>query len=335
MDFPRDSGQILFRREVHLLIKAIPIPSTNPVSSWEDALRQFLGFKRAQGLRDSTIYDYDRFTRQFFSRYPGSWPDSNRLRSAAIGYLSDKMKPSTYNLRLTYLKGFFAWCIDEGFLSENPMRGFRIRKTDRRDVDIDPEIILKLVQAPNRKTFVGTRDYALIMLSLDSGIRPKEAFSLRLDDINFPALEVYIRPEASKTKVSRTIHMLPPTANAIKDLIRKREPRWGKSVPLFCSQDGLPLNKDSWNDRMEVYSRKIGFKIRPYDLRHEYGIMSLRNRQDAFGLMRLMGHTSMETTEQYLALADSDLKGQHDESSPLRTLGLARTRVGRRGGSTH
>lgn len=36
-----------------------------------------------------------------------------------------------------------------------------------------------------------------------------------------------------------------------------------------------------------------------------------------------------ETTEKYLALADSDLKEQHDQTSPLRTLGLARTRVGR------
>ena len=319
--------------------KVIAIPSTSPVSSWEDALRQFLGFKRAQGLRDSTIYDYDRFTKQFFGKYPSSWPDKNRLRTAALGYLSEKMnggnmKPATYNLRLTYLRGFFGWCVEEGLLTENPMRGFRVRKADRRDVDIDPEVLAGLVEAPDRRTYVGSRDYALIMLSLDSGIRPKEAFSLRLDDINFPALEVYIRPEASKTKVSRTLHVLPPVANAIKELIRKREPRWGKSVPVFCSQDGLPLNKDSWNDRLETYSRKIGFKIRPYDLRHEFAIMSLRNRQDPFGLMHMMGHSSMETTEKYLALADSDLKEQHDQTSPLRTLGLAKTRVGRRGGSS-
>lgn len=123
------------------------------------------------------------------------------LRTAALEYLGDKvkgdkMKPATYNLRLTYLRGFFGWCVDERLLTENPMRGFRVRKTDRRDVDIDPEILARLVEAPDRTTYVGARDYALILLCLDTGIRPKEAFSLTLDDIHLPALEVYVRPEA-------------------------------------------------------------------------------------------------------------------------------------------
>lgn len=69
---------------------------------------------------------------------------------------------------------------------------------------------------------------------------------------------------------------------------------------------------------METYSRQIGLKIRAYDLRHEYAVMSLRNGQNAFTLSRSMGHTSMETTEKYLALADSDLKEQHDRTSPLK-----------------
>lgn len=315
--------------------KIISIPSKNPILPWQESLEYFLTFKRANRLRDSTLGDYKRFTKQFFSRYPDCWPDRMELRLAAIDYLSQKMKPSTYNLRLSYLRGLFDWCIEEGILTDNPMKGFKVKKTDHRDVDIAKESLRKLIEAPDRKTFVGARDYALILLTLDTGIRPKEAFSLLLDDVNFPPREVYIRPEVSKTKVSRTLDILSATADAIKELLKKRDQRWGTKTPIFCSQDGLMLNKDSWNDRLETYSRRIGDKVRPYDLRHQFALMFIRNGGDAFRLQKMMGHSTMDMTRRYVNLAQSDLKEQHDQASPLRGLIPMRERVGRRGGSDH
>lgn len=97
----------------------------------------------------------------------------------------------------------------------------------------------------------------------------------------------------------------------------------------FCDQGGPPLKKDSWNDRLETYSRQIGFKIRPYDLRHEFAVSFLRSGGNVFGLQRILGHVNMDTTRRYVALAQSDIKEQHDSASPLRALGLARERVSR------
>ena len=111
---PLDSGQTPKAKEALKLGRVISIPSKSPISSFKESLGQFLWFKRASGLRDSTIGDYERFAQQFFKRYPSCWPDQRRLRSSSIAYLGDKIKPSTYNLRLTYLKGFFQWCVDEG-----------------------------------------------------------------------------------------------------------------------------------------------------------------------------------------------------------------------------
>ncbi|WP_237699026.1 tyrosine-type recombinase/integrase [Caldicellulosiruptor obsidiansis] len=49
------------------------------------------------------------------------------------------------------------------------------------------------------------RDYALILLTLDTGIRPKEAFSLLIEHFDFKTLQVYIPSDVAKTRVSRVI----------------------------------------------------------------------------------------------------------------------------------
>jgi len=44
---------------------------------------------------------------------------------------------------------------------------------------------------PDKTTFAGLRDYTMLLLTLDTGIRPKEALSLQVDDINLRALDFH------------------------------------------------------------------------------------------------------------------------------------------------
>lgn len=87
--------------------------------------------------------------------------------------MSDNIKPATYNIRRAYLKTFFQWSIDEGYIDENPLEGFKKRKTQGRIIDVPKDILTKLLKLPNIKTFAGLRDYSLIVFTLDTGVRPK------------------------------------------------------------------------------------------------------------------------------------------------------------------
>ncbi|MFC3746812.1 hypothetical protein [Paenibacillus sp. GCM10012306] len=64
------------------------------------------------------------------------------------------------------------------------MKSLKKRKDEGRDVNIDQDIIMKLLTIPNKDTFVGLRDFALILLTLDTGIRPKEELALSIPDFN-------------------------------------------------------------------------------------------------------------------------------------------------------
>jgi site-specific recombinase XerD len=144
-------------------------------------------------------------------------------------------------------------------------------KTETRIVNIDEDALGKLVSAPNLNTFAGIRDYALILLQLDTGIRPKEALTLIETDVCFNPMLVNIKAANSKTKNTRSLPISPITAQAIKKLLSFKHELWRTDL-VFCTFDGKPVDRRNWSRRLAYYSKKINTKIRPYDLRHSFAL---------------------------------------------------------------
>lgn len=298
--------------------------------SWESALREYLLVKKAQGLRESTLGAIRETVSLMFRRYPGAWENP---REGVLRFLSENVKPATFNYRLSYLKGFFSWAAQQGYVPENPAEGFKKRKAGHRIVDIPEGTLRRLLQLPDRSTYVGRRDYALICLQLDCGVRPREACRLLPGDVDLQSGWVHIRPEVAKTKVGRSLPITPATAKAIRELLAARPESWVPDVPVFASQDGTELSKYSWEDRLKLYSQRLGVHITPYSLRHCFALGFVRAGGNALALRRIMGHATLDMTKQYVALADSDIRQQHEAASPLATLISQRgTRAPRKAG---
>lgn len=308
-------------------ITRIPDEVPEQFRGWAEALGGFLTWKKAQGIAEQTYDDYNKHVRLFFKRFPDAWTSSSALKTSLFEYLAEDIKPPTFNNRLVYLRTFLNWCVKEGYIKENPIANIKKRKDEGRVVNIDEDVLRRLLELPDQKTFAGLRDYALILLTLDTGIRPKEALSLIPVDFNPQALEIYVAPEKAKTRVSRTLPISEVTAKAIKRLIAIRLPEWGDDVPIFCSWEGGKMTRHTWGDRIEYYSNKLGVHIRPYDLRHCFAINYLRGGASAFALQRTLGHADMKMTQRYVALLDDDLKADHTKASPLNRLLAEKKRI--------
>ncbi len=103
---------------------------------------------------------------------------------------------------------------------------------------------------------------------------------------------------------------------AIRQLIFVRPEDWG-DAPLFCACDGTQMLPNGWRLRLDVYKKELSIDISPYDLRHAFALMYLRQGGDPFTLQRLMGHSSMEMTKRYLALTHKDMEYAHQKATPL------------------
>lgn len=296
--------------------------------TWQEALEQFIWWKQAGGLSERTVEDYRGHIERFFKYYPEAYsPDS--IKRAALDYMCKPAKPAYFNLKLIYLRAFIDWCMREGIFPENPLAGIKKRKAEDKIVDLSEDTLKKLLTLPNLKTFAGLRDHALILMTLDCGIRPSEALGLIPADVSVKTLEVHIPAEVAKTRTSRTLPLSSVTVKSVQELISVRHPDWDKDCPLFCSVDGIRLQRQGWGIRLKRYSQQLGVKIEPYYLRHTFALRYLRAGGNVFSLQKTLGHTDIAMTKRYVALSQSDLRDQHQIAAPLSKIVPDKRRVGR------
>ncbi|MCX6089200.1 MAG: site-specific integrase [Candidatus Atribacteria bacterium] len=119
-------------------------------------------------------------------------------------------------------------------------------------------------------------------------MRPGETLSLLPKDINLLGLEVTIRGEVAKTKVTRTLPISALTVTHIQKLLRARLTTWNDTVPVFCSCEGKQMKSHSWSHQMKKYSKRLGHSVTPYSLRHSFALLYLRNGGNVFTLQRTM-----------------------------------------------
>lgn len=293
---------------------------------WTEALADFLLFKQAQGIAERTLKDYRCHVTRFFTLYP----DVDSLRSNVLDYMARDVKPSTFNLRREYLGVFFRWCMEEGLITQYPLRGINKRKDDGSVRHLPEETLRQLVSLPDLKTYVGLRDHAMILLAMNTGIRPGEELALVPQDISIPNLCVIVRGTVAKTRRERILPIHPMVACAIKSLLAARHFEWGDNVPVFCTTTGGRLQVADWANRLKAYGGRLGTRITPYMLRHSFAIVTLRAGGNAFTIQSMLGHSSMEMTRRYVRLVESDLKEQMGRANPIDRILPAKKRVRRR-----
>ncbi len=300
-----------------------------PPQTWENALQRFVALRRAEQAAPYTIAGYVENVKLFFKRYPTAWSDT--CRDCLLEHLSQEgIAPPTYNIRLKTLKHFFNFCVCEGAFASNPAEGLKLQHADPRMVDHSQEDLKAILTVMDTTTFVGLRDKALFLLSLDCGIRPSEALQLRVTDVDLDLCKAVIRSSTAKTRRSRVVFFSPQTADVLQRLIFNRPEEWDLSTPLFCTSYGEHWNTRAWTHQLGRYAKKAGLKrFSAYDLRHQHAIEYLRNGGNLATLQKEMGHTTISMTQKYLALSEDDIQTAHAKASPVSNLLPRRKRLTR------
>lgn len=303
----------------------------NAPRTWEDCLSRFLAWKKAQGAAPRTLQGYNEIISLFFRRFPTAW--SATCRECITAFLSqDGISATTHNMRLKSLRPFFDYAAREGAFTESPAAEFRMRRGETpRIVDHDMGDMKRLLDVIGTDTFPTLRDTALLLFSLDSGIRPTEALQLRPSDIDTHLRRAAIRAATAKTRQARTVYFSERTADMVDRLLQVRPEEWDNAVPVFCTSYGGEWNTHAWTVQLRRYAEKAGLKrFSAYDLRHQFAIQYLRNGGDVFTLQRNMGHSTLSMTERYLALSDEDVRRGHEKASPVAAMfPAAKRRMGK------
>src|ERR1700728_1011256 len=168
-----------------------------------------------------------------------------------------------------------------------------------------------LLAAPDRSTWLGRRDYALLTLALQTGLRASEIINLRRCDI-VPGSGAHIRCEG-KGRKQRCTPLRRGTLKLLEVWLQER--RGGDNDPLFPTSKGTKLSRDALEQivgRHALAASKscptLGAKrISPHVLRHSTAMELLQNGVDQTVIALWLGHENVETTQVYIH-ADLRLK---------------------------
>lgn len=241
---------------------------------------QFISFKKAQGLAKRTLKDYNRTFTIFERYYTKDIIDLEEMKTSLLEMFENFSSgaPATFNVPFSNLMCFFNWCVKNEYIKANPLKQTGlVKKKDLGKARAIPEdIIFKLFDVMNINTFVGLRDYAILTLTLDTGIRPSEAFGIEIEDLDLEHWEVTIKATVSKTRVQRILPLSYQTVEILKRFLMIREEHWINY--LFLTINGTQMRTNTWELRIQNYRQKLNYKFTPYDLRHSFSILFLKNR---------------------------------------------------------
>lgn len=185
-----------------------------------------------------------------------------------------------------------------------------------------------LLAAPDRNSRPGRRDYALLLLAVQTGLRVSELVSLRRQDVVL-GVGAHVRCQG-KGRKERCTPLRKETARVLRAWLRESPP--DPAHPLFPNARGGPLSRDGVEyllNKHTVAARKRCVSLRkkrvsPHVLRHSTAMDLLQHGIDHSVIALWLGHESAETTQIYLA-ADLTMK-----EKALAKTGPAKVRPGAR-----
>jgi len=130
------------------------------------------------------------------------------------------IKITTIRTRLMCIHAFLRYLIEEGFVSEDVFgRRIRLQLPDRLPRAMDPDDVLKLLSVIDN-----TRDRAMIMVLLRTGMRIGELLNTKMIDVHLQErrIEIY---EAEKTRMGRVVYLSDDALSALSTWCEERDPR--------------------------------------------------------------------------------------------------------------
>jgi len=248
-----------------------------------------------------------------------------------ILYLRDECgnKPQSINGKIRALKAFFSFLKKKNILQENPLKDLKqIRHVRPVVPTFTEDQIRTLLKQPDLSTFTGFRDYAIMYLMLDTGVRIGELLAVNLEDITIElGIPQEIKIKKPKNNKERVLPLSPRVQGILQQYLDIHKKTFaGFNLPyLFPNVDCGRLKKRNIQDRIKKYGHTAGIenvRVSPHTFRHTFAKMWVMAEGDILSLQEMLGHSSVEMVKNYARLFQPDLKKKHARYSPVSTIGF-------------
>lgn len=295
----------MFLRFVRLMRQDMPM--STPL---EDIPIKDIDLKFIQEIETSDIYDFLSYLANDRELHP---------ESGAPEY---GISPSARARKLSAIKSFYKYLtVRTKQLDENPVADLeypKLRKSLPKYLTLEQSsALLQAVSGPNQK-----RDYAVLMLFLNCGIRRSELVGLNLTDVYEDRIRV-----VGKGNKERFVYFGTACRKAIDDYLQERQNvELSDNRALFGSRDKNRISVTAVHRLVKKALLQAGLdstQFSAHKLRHTAATMMLSGGVDVKTVQEVLGHENLNTTQIYTHIENTELKIAA-EANPLSKLDFSK-----------
>ena len=236
-----------------------------------------------------------------------------------INYLNRMRKnaPAARARKIAALKSYFKFlCSKAKLLSENPTADLDSIKQPKhlpKYFTAEQSVaLLETIEGPNAE-----RDYCMITLFLNCGMRLAELVNINITDIQGDTLTVI-----GKGGKERSVYLNQACQDALAHYLpvrREQSVTASDQNALFVSRQQRRISRRTVQNTVEKYVRKLGLdphKFTTHKLRHTAATLMHQNGVDIRVLQEILGHKQLSTTEIYTHINSSQMRDAV-EKNPL------------------
>ena len=288
------------------------------VSAYENYL---LNIKHASA---NTVASYMRDIRQFDSYMsdvedtPLDACDRDCICRYTQHLANNGKSPATVARCIASLKSFYCYCINEGFLKDNPVHDIPQQKAEKKLPQIltGREVELLLDQ-PKCTDMKGYRDKAMLETLYATGMRVSELISLNVADVRLAGSFVKCEGHGK----FRIIPLYPAAVKVLTTYLTEIRPKMvsgPEEEALFVNVNGDRMTRQGFWKIIKHYQQtaQISKDITPHTLRHSFAAHLLENGADLHSLQEMLGHSDISSTQIYTQVVKQNLKTVYNKYHP-------------------
>lgn len=271
------------------------------VSAYKRDLEQF-------GQYLINIYELDDLTKV----------TTQMVRSYIVSLKEKGEENRSINRKMSTLRSFYRFCLREKVISVSPLQGVKSLKQPKELAKFVPEQDIEKVRFEEDGSFKAVRDEMLFEILYQTGMRQAELRGLKDADISESAMQLKVRGKRNKERI------IPISAEMLKmiegyKIVRDEQ---------FPERDNVMLLVD---DRGKAMSPTFVYRVvhrilegvttleqkSPHVLRHTFATHMLNEGADIRAIQKILGHSSLNSTQIYTHNTIEQLKEIYQSAHPL------------------
>lgn len=294
-----------------------PVVLTSPVTV-EEATTAFTTELEAKNRSAATITAYRCDLAQFASFLKQTNYTANVVSQVARAdiseYLADLGRQGVSGVtrarKLATIRELFRFLEASGAILRSPALGLETPKKEKKARSyLQPDEYRAMLSLAG----ANPRDFCILQVFLQTGLRLTELRELKLSDIDLQA--GILKVGAGKGMQERELSLEGKATRAVKSYLRIR-PQVADDR-LFLNQYGEPISQRGIQKLVTKYTRAAGIRkqVGVHALRHTFATIKAKQGVSPFKLRRWLGHASLDTTQIYVHMAESDDRKEMEATS--------------------